>query len=266
MKVNELFEAATSQELTKILVQDKGNGEFLVSCKETRGPMLHVLYKVVSPYFYHNTKYITKSSIHPGTGGVTVFNRSGGELKSWPPTPLNGYVLKFKNPEGAKAKLEGVAEKAIEKQRKELKAKDKHKAEAPLRKKAMSALYSKEAKEKNAKRDAEFGKGTRARVKYFKHGGDDYYSYAVTVDGRIVDQGMSLASAQFAVEGELDHLARKELIGKYSPEHKDAFIKRVLKTLKHGHDEEVQRMVDGARAKGYDYPEFKAIEKSLGKK
>jgi len=282
MKVQELFEAlrfigdngpqppkTRDASLTKILIQDKGNGEFLVSVKETKGPMLHALYKVVSPYFYHGSKFITGSSIHPGTGGVTVMNRSGGELKSWPRTPLNGYVLKFKNPEGAKEKLEGVAEKAIEKQRKELKSSEKHKAEAPQRKKEMSKLYAADAKKKNADRDVKYGKGTAKRVKYFKHGGDDEYSYVVTSDGRIIDSGLSRGAAEHSAVTWLDHLAQKELLGMYSPEHKDVFIKRLLTTLKHdndglGHDR-VVRMIDIARDKGYDYSEFKTIEKSLGR-
>src|SRR5271167_3328628 len=207
MKIQELFEApATMKDFSTVSIEDMGDGKFLVSVKEKKGPMLNVMAGIVFEFYRKK--------------GVDIKTKVGlpAEPRRIAQSKIGSWIFTFKNPEGAKEKLEKVAEQKLASIRKEVAGRIKSKEEAPQRKKEMAAVYSKEAKERNEKLDKMYGKGTRARVKYFKHGGDDAYSYALSRDGKIIYTGLNLNSARHDAEMEMLRLAKRELLGEYSPE------------------------------------------------
>lgn len=114
------------------------------------------------------------------------------------------------------ATVKAAADAAVAKTEKELKAKAKHKADAPKRRAEASKFNAELRKETMAEYDKKYGKGTWKRVTYRQEGGDDGYQYVVRVDGRSKWNGLTQRQAAYEKEREVDAIAQREKLGKYA--------------------------------------------------
>jgi hypothetical protein len=90
-----------------------------------------------------------------------------------------------------------------------------HKKDAPKRKAEASKYAAAGRREDMKKYDELYGKGTWNRVTYKQEGGDDGYQYVVRVDGRVIDNGLTLSSAKYEKREAVKRLAKKEGLGTF---------------------------------------------------
>lgn len=204
MKVSELFETVLAAgEVLPITVTSNGDS-FTVNSSAKNGPTLDVIFKVWKAF--------------DGKRGVTTKSKAGLELnahrmlKNRP----NGFVITFKDPEGAKEKLEAAVEKMVASIEREVKSNAAYKAKAPERKKAASKVNAQYAKADKEERDKKYGKGTWNRVTYRQEGGDDGYQYVLRIDGRAVLNGLTRYSAEGEKLMAVRKIAKDEKLGEYA--------------------------------------------------
>jgi hypothetical protein len=202
--LKELLLEATSDSLSTVKVEALGDGKFLVSCKETKGPMLAVISSIASHFEYQK--------------GVLITTKSGlpADYKRLMSNKYNAFIFKFSKPDGAKERLEKVAQKALKAKANSIAKEAKWKAGAADRKKEAQRYYADERKKNVEELEKLYGKGTYKRVKYRQVGGDDGYQYVVFVDGRPKWNGLTQSEARYYAKNEMDNIAKKEHLGKYS--------------------------------------------------
>lgn len=193
-----------SAELEAYTIEPAGAG-FVVGTKAKAGPTLDVL------------RYVYKAVGEKK--GVTVKMKSGRTLEP-------GYKAMMKildnRPNGLvfigveKDALQAAVDSGIEKVKRDVIAKEKHKAGAPERKKEAAKFDAEERKRSMAAYDQKYGKGTWKRVTYRQEGGDDGYSYVVRVDGRSKWNGLTQREAMHYKEQEVNDIAKREKLGKYA--------------------------------------------------
>lgn len=198
MKVSELlFEARfTDADLVSekdLRVEEQPDGTFKVSVGVTSGPLINLI---------RTLAYATPSRIK---------TKSGGELPRWDKFKANGIIVKVPN----RDTLNKMIERAIKTHNKYVKQDVKWAAGADDRKKEASKRSAEDAKQRKAELEAEFGKGTAARVKYRQEGGDDGYQYVVRVDGVKRWDGLTQREAMYYARKEMDEIAKERKIGKY---------------------------------------------------
>lgn len=201
---NELREAVEPSKLEPITVTAKGEDSFIVNTKATKGPTLTQIYWVWKD-FDSKRNSSTKSK-----SGMTL------NIDKMLDNKPNGFVITFKNVEGAEEAIKASIEKAGAKVTKELAADAKWKEGAGDRKKEASKIASAKRSEDLKKMAELYGKGTWNRVTYKQEGGDDGYQYVVRVDGKVLCTGQTQSQAMYEKRKAVDAIAKKEKLGKYA--------------------------------------------------
>ena len=206
MKIQELFESVLGTDTYTVTKQ--ADGSFVVGTKASRGPVLDMAYWIF--------KEVAAKE------GVTVFTKSGKALPNTPDSRLfvlnrkPNLVYKFEDPADAEKILNAAIANAAKKVEKEQAEKQKHKEEAPLRKKQAAAHAAERRKADLAKYDAKYGKGTWNRVTYRQEGGDDGYQYVLRVDGKAKLAGLTQREAMYQKERAVNDIAKREKLGQYA--------------------------------------------------
>lgn len=189
-------------------ITQRDKNSYVVGTRETRGPVLDMAYWIF--------KEVAAKE------GVTVFTKSGKALPNTPDSRLfvlnrkPNLVYKFEDPTDAEKILNAAIANAAKKVEKEQAEKQKHKEEAPLRKKQAAAHAAERRKADLAKYDAKYGKGTWNRVTYRQEGGDDGYQYVVRVDGRPYMNGLTRREAEYYKLQQVKAIAKRERLGSYA--------------------------------------------------
>jgi hypothetical protein len=199
MKVQELFE---DQSIGTLSVTPSGDG-FVVNASSKSGPIVGAIWWVWKAL---STKK-----------GVIVKMKSGKTVEK-----NDAFKLFDNRPQGLvffgvdETTVKAAADAAVAKITKEVKAKAKHKADAPKRKAEASKFSAEQRKVDMVEYDKKYGKGTWKRVTYKQEGGDDGYQYVVRVDGKAKWNGLTQREAMHYKEREVDEIAKREKLGKYA--------------------------------------------------
>lgn len=201
MKISELLCESDDASLT---ITPAGDG-FTVSSTSKTGPMVQGV--------YHVWNELRKKK------GVRVTMKSGKTIED---TPNAALKILDNRPQGLifygvdKDTIQKAVDAAMAKVSREVKAKEKRKADAPQRKKEAQTFYALQRKADMEAYDKEYGKGTWKRVTYKQEGGDDGYQYVVRVDGRSIMNGLTLRQAEYEKRRQVDAIAKREKLGKYA--------------------------------------------------
>lgn len=208
MKVTELFEAYVEvpklENIGTIGVKQDGN-IYTVSASARKGPIMAGIYLVCKTL--------------SGKKGYTLKTLAGKVIdqavlfKLFDTRPY-GVKVESDAPNAAET-IQKAADAATAQVIADFKKMLQHKKEAPARKAAASKYAAAGRKEDMAKYDELYGKGTWNRVTYRQEGGDDGYQYVVRVDGKVIDNGLTLSSAKYEKRDAVKRLAKKEGLGTY---------------------------------------------------
>lgn len=203
MKVVDLFEAKEKDPGTlEIVPQEEG---FMVRCTERAGVMKLGLYKVWKAVM---KKRGAKVTVNAGRVGAVIEPTMQFFISKQPMRIMVTGV--------SKEVLQAIVDKVIAEMLKSHAEDVAFKAKAPERKAAAAKYQAEKRKQVLADYDVKYGKGTWNRVTYKQEGGDDGYSYALRVDGRVTYNGLTQREAAFRKEQAVKEIAKREKLGMYA--------------------------------------------------